>query len=113
MTRSLAPAGSLVAALVAGCSKKPAEAPADNATPPPAAASTEKVVNVYNWSDYIDASILEKFTAETAIKVNYDVYDGNEILETKLTTGKSGYDVVVPTASFVERATPTTPSVLG
>ncbi len=59
----------------------------------------ERVVNVYNWSDYIDDSILADFTAETGIKVVYDVFDSNEILETKLLAGGSGYDVVVPTAS--------------
>jgi len=59
----------------------------------------ERVVNVYNWSDYIDDTILQEFTAETGIKVVYDVYDSNEILETKLLAGGSGYDVVVPTAS--------------
>ena len=59
----------------------------------------ERVVNVYNWSDYIDDSIIADFTKETGIKVIYDVYDSNEILETKLLAGGSGYDVVVPTAS--------------
>ncbi len=49
-----------------------------------AAFAQEKVVHVYNWSDYIDPSILEDFTKETGIKVVYDVYDGNEVLETKL-----------------------------
>lgn len=63
----------------------------------------EKVVNVYNWSDYIDASILEDFTKETGIKVVYDVFDSNEILETKLLAGGTGYDVVVPTATFLQR----------
>ncbi|OJF90829.1 polyamine ABC transporter substrate-binding protein [Pararhizobium antarcticum] len=63
----------------------------------------ERVVNVYNWSDYIDASILEDFTKETGIKVVYDVFDSNEILETKLLAGSSGYDVVVPTADFLQR----------
>jgi len=63
------------------------------------AQAQEKVVNVYNWSDYIDDSILTDFTKETGIKVVYDVYDSNEILETKLLAGGSGYDVVVPTAS--------------
>ncbi len=67
------------------------------------AAAQEKVVNVYNWSDYIDEQILKDFTAETGIKVNYDVYDSNDILETKLLAGKSGYDVVVPTAYFLAR----------
>ncbi|MBS9719434.1 polyamine ABC transporter substrate-binding protein [Tianweitania sp. BSSL-BM11] len=63
------------------------------------AGAQERVVNVYNWSDYIDSSIIDEFTKETGIKVVYDVYDSNEILETKLLAGGSGYDVVVPTAS--------------
>ncbi len=64
-----------------------------------AAAAQERVVNVYNWSDYIAEETVKKFTAETGIRVNYDVYDSNEVLETKLTAGRSGYDIVVPTAS--------------
>jgi putrescine transport system substrate-binding protein len=63
----------------------------------------DKVVNVYNWSDYIDPSILEDFTKETGIKVTYDVFDSNEILETKLLAGGSGYDVVVPSGNFLAR----------
>ena len=63
----------------------------------------DKVVNVYNWSDYIDSTILEDFTKETGIKVVYDVFDSNEILETKLLAGGSGYDVVVPTGPFLAR----------
>lgn len=63
------------------------------------ALAQDRVVNVYNWSDYIDASILEEFKEKTGIRVVYDVYDSNEILETKLLAGGSGYDVVVPTAS--------------
>jgi spermidine/putrescine-binding protein len=54
------------------------------------------VVHVYNWTDYVDPKVLERFTAETGIKVVYDTYDTNEIVETKLLAGKSGYDVVVP-----------------
>jgi len=65
--------------------------------------AADKVVNVYNWSDYIDESVLEDFTKETGIKVNYDVFDTNELLETKLLTGASGYDVVVPSATFISR----------
>lgn len=68
-----------------------------------AAAAQERVVNVYNWSDYIDESVLEEFTAETGIKVVYDVFDSNEILETKLLAGSTGYDVVVPTGTFLAR----------
>ncbi|GLK86003.1 polyamine ABC transporter substrate-binding protein [Ancylobacter defluvii] len=67
------------------------------------ASAQEKVVNVYNWSDYIDESVLEEFTKETGIKVRYDVFDSNEVLETKLLGGKTGYDVVVPTGSFLQR----------
>ncbi|MGL4196889.1 MAG: polyamine ABC transporter substrate-binding protein [Allorhizobium sp.] len=63
----------------------------------------ERVVHVYNWSDYIDESVLEDFTKETGIKVVYDVFDSNELLETKLLAGGSGYDVVVPTAPFLAR----------
>ena len=63
----------------------------------------EKTVNVYNWSDYIDTRVLEDFTRETGIKVFYDTYDSNEVLETKLLAGKTGYDVVVPSATFLQR----------
>lgn len=65
----------------------------------PASAAEEQVVNVYNWSDYITDETLQKFTAETGIKINYDVYDSNEILDAKLSAGGSGYDVVFPTGS--------------
>jgi putrescine transport system substrate-binding protein len=63
------------------------------------ARAQEKVLNVFNWNDYIAKDTLEKFTAETGIKVNYDLYDGNEILEAKLLAGKSGYDVVFPSTT--------------
>ena len=60
-------------------------------------------VRVYNWSDYIDEEILTDFTKKTGIKVVYDVFDSNEMLEAKLLAGGSGYDVVVPTGSFLAR----------
>jgi putrescine transport system substrate-binding protein len=69
----------------------------------PAQAIKERVVNVYNWSDYVEPSVLTDFTARTGIKVRYDTFDSNDTLETKLLAGKSGYDVVVPTAYFLER----------
>jgi len=62
-----------------------------------------RVVNVYNWSDYIDPAILDDFTKETGITVKYDVFDSNELLETKLLAGKTGYDVVVPSGNFLGR----------
>ena len=69
-------------------------------------AGAGRVVNVYNWSDYIDPQVLEDFRKETGIEVRYDVFDSNEVLETKLLTGNSGYDVVVPSAYFLERQIP-------
>ncbi|MBC8220474.1 MAG: extracellular solute-binding protein, partial [Proteobacteria bacterium] len=59
----------------------------------------EKVINVFNWSDYIGENTLANFTKETGIKVNYDVYDSNEVAEAKLLAGSSGYDIVVPTVA--------------
>jgi putrescine transport system substrate-binding protein len=63
----------------------------------------QRIVNVYNWSDYIDPAVLEDFTRETGIKVKYDTFDSNDMLETKLLAGRTGYDVVVPTAYFLAR----------
>jgi putrescine transport system substrate-binding protein len=99
----LTTAGVIACALVlAGCGRK-AEGPAEAGEGAGAATGEEPVLNVYNWSDYIDPAVIEQFTAETGIKVNYDVFDSNEVLETKLLTGNSGYDVVVPSAYFLER----------
>jgi putrescine transport system substrate-binding protein len=71
--------------------------------PMPTAALKERVVNFYNWSDYIDPTVLEDFSKESGIKVRYDTFDSNDTLEAKLLAGKSGYDVVVPTAYFLAR----------
>jgi putrescine transport system substrate-binding protein len=73
------------------------------AAPGPATAQRERVVNFYNWSDYIEPSVLDSFTKETGIKVRYDTFDSNDTLEAKLLAGKSGYDVVVPTGYFLAR----------
>jgi putrescine transport system substrate-binding protein len=67
------------------------------------ATAQERVVNFYNWSNYMAPDVLENFTKETGIKVVYDTFDANETLETRLLAGKSGYDVVVPTAYFLQR----------
>ncbi|MGA8170723.1 MAG: polyamine ABC transporter substrate-binding protein [Methylocystis sp.] len=67
------------------------------------ATGAERVVNVFNWSDYIDAKTLDDFTRETGVKVVYDTYDSNEILETRLLAGSTGYDVVAPSATFLAR----------
>jgi putrescine transport system substrate-binding protein len=67
------------------------------------ASATERVVNFYNWSDYVDPTVFDAFTKETGIKVRYDTFDGNDTLEARLFAGQSGYDVVVPTAYFLGR----------
>ena len=85
----------VLASLVAGCSRPAAHVPA--------ATANDKVLNVYNWSDYIQPSVIKDFERETGIHVNYDVFDSNEILETKLLTGHTNYDIVVPSAAFMER----------
>ena len=60
-------------------------------------------VRVYNWSDYIDEELLAQFEEETGIDLIYDVFDSNEVLETKMLSGGSGYDVVVPSGTFLQR----------
>ena len=70
---------------------------------PEPALPKERVVNYYNWSDYQDPTVLDDFTRQTGIKVRYDTFDSNDTLEAKLLAGKSGYDVVVPTAYFLAR----------
>jgi putrescine transport system substrate-binding protein len=90
------PAAALAA--LAACGGKP-----ETAAAPGEAAPEEKVVSVLNWSDYIAPTTNADFEAKTGIKVTYDVFDSNEVLETKLLAGRSGYDVVVPTGPFLER----------
>jgi putrescine transport system substrate-binding protein len=68
-----------------------------------AAWAEDRVLNVYNWSDYIAEDTIAKFEAATGIKVRYDVYDSNETLEAKLLAGSTGYDIVVPTSGFLRR----------
>jgi putrescine transport system substrate-binding protein len=95
---SAAALASLLAA--SGCSGPSAHgAPG---SPPPEGAA-EQVLNVYNWSDYIQPAVIADFEKEYGIHVNYDVYDSNEILETKLLTGHTNYDVVSPSGAFLER----------
>ena len=70
--------------------------------PPAAAQEEEKVLNVYNWSDYIAEDTLKNFEKETGIKVRYDNFDNNEIVHAKLVAGKTGYDVVVPSSYWAK-----------
>jgi len=96
-----------LAALV-GCGKQ--EPPAAPATPaasvaatPPAPPPEDKVLNIFNWSDYIAEDTIANFEKETGIKVTYDVFDSNEVLEAKLLAGDTGYDLVVPSLQFLGR----------
>ena len=115
-------AGLIVSCALSGCGKKEEAAPqasvsapatarpaiaapeaaAAPATPVPAP-TEEKVLNVYNWSDYIAEETIASFEKQTGIRVRYDVYDSNETLEGKLLAGNSGYDIVVPSAPFLEK----------
>lgn len=105
--RSLWPGAAVILLLLTACgggSQPPAGSAGEQAgASAQGAADEEKVVNVYNWSDYIDESVVAEFEKEFGIRVNYDVFDSNEVLETRLLAGNTGYDVVVPSASFLER----------
>jgi putrescine transport system substrate-binding protein len=67
------------------------------------AMAQHRVVNVYNWSDYVDPSVLDDFSKKTGIAIRYDTFDSSDTLEAKLLAGQSGYDVVVPTGYFLAR----------
>ncbi len=96
-----------ISALAAcGGSKGPAgpgDAGSSADRPPPASPAAAKVLNLYIWSDYLAPNTLSDFEKKTGIKVNVSYFDANETLETKLLAGSSGFDVVVPTASYFER----------
>ena len=98
----------LTAVALAACGKKeeaPAAAPAAApvASAPAAPANTEeKVLNIYNWPDYIPEGMVAAFEKETGIKVNYDTFETNEALHAKLVAGNTGYDIVVPGTVFAK-----------
>lgn len=87
---------SLSLLVIAACSSDPAND----------GSSGDNVVNVYNWADYIAPDTVEKFEAEYGIKVNYDIYDGSQVVDVKLLAGNSGYDVVVHSSQYSSRLTP-------
>jgi putrescine transport system substrate-binding protein len=94
----------IAALALAGCGSRHATAPAAGAKPGAASNSLtddEKVLNVYNWSDYVAPDTVSNFEKEYGIKVHYDVFDSNAVLQTKLLAGQTGYDVVVPSANFL------------
>ncbi len=93
----------IVAVCLSACGGKHPGAPgtAVSTAGPRGSADEEKVLNVYNWSDYIAPEVVPNFEKEYGIKVHYDVFDSNEVLQTKLLAGQTGYDIVVPTANFL------------
>jgi putrescine transport system substrate-binding protein len=107
VARARAPACILLMAFMAACGRptdasKPAS-PGDAASRSASNQDSEQVLNVYSWLDYIAPDTVANFEKETGIKVRYDTYDNNEVLETKLLTGHTNYDVVLPTGAFFER----------
>ncbi len=90
----------LLCTTLAACGGK---ADADKGAAGAAKADGAKEVNVYNWSDYIAEDTIPNFEKQSGIKVTYDVFDSNEVVETKLLAGSSGYDIVVPTLNFLGR----------
>ena len=96
------------AVLLASCGKKEEPAPAAAPAPAPVAAAPaappaeEKVLNIYNWPDYIPEGMVAAFEKETGIKVNYDTFETNEALHAKLVAGNTGYDIVVPGSVFAK-----------
>ena len=100
----------VAAVVLASCGKKEEPAPAAPAPAPVAAApaappappAEEKVLNIYNWPDYIPEGMIAAFEKETGIKVNYDTFETNEALHAKLVAGNTGYDIVVPGSVFAK-----------
>ena len=95
--------------ILAACNQAPPAATGTTASgtapasAPAAPAAEEKVLNIYNWSDYIGEDTIANFEKETGIKVTYDTFDSNEILEAKLVSGNTGYDLVVPSVQYLAR----------
>ncbi|AXQ28399.1 polyamine ABC transporter substrate-binding protein [Solimonas sp. K1W22B-7] len=105
-SQSAAVVFSLCALVLAACGKgkeQAAPAAAPSAAPAPAAAPASKDLNVYNYSDYIAEDVIPGFEQKTGVKVTYDVYDSDEVVEAKLLAGSTGYDIVVPTLNFFGR----------
>jgi len=88
--------------VLASCSKKTDVPAAVAPATAPAAVAEEKILNVYNWPDYIAKDMVASFEKETGIKVNYQTFENNEGLQAKLVAGNTGYDIVVPGAVFAK-----------
>ena len=87
---------------LAACGKKPETSAATSPVTAPVAVAEEKILNIYNWPDYIAKDMVANFEKETGIKVNYQTFENNEGLQAKLVAGNTGYDIVVPGAVFAK-----------
>lgn len=101
----------VLALVVVGCGHRenapiPAAGPAAAVITSSSSMGEEKILNIDNWADYIDPSVVPAFEKEFGVKVNYDFFDSNDALETKLLAGKTGYDIVVPAATYLQRQIP-------
>ena len=96
----------LLGLTLAPCGNKTEEASSCRATAAPDSCSCqpageeEKVLNIYNWSDYLAEDTIPNFEKETGIKVRYDIFDSNEILHAKMIAKNTGYDIVVPSSNW-------------
>ena len=98
-----------VAVVLAACGKKEEAQQGQQAAAP---GEEEKVLHVFNWSDYIAEDTIKNFEEKTGIKVTYDVFDSNDVLETRLLAGNSGFDVVVSSSSAFAKGVITKPGTL-
>ena len=92
----------LAALVLAACGKKPETPVTTSPVAAPVAGAEEKILNIYNWPDYIAKDMVASFEKETGIKVNYQTFENNEGLQAKLVAGNTGYDIVVPGAVFAK-----------
>ena len=90
------------ALMLVACGKKSDAPVATSSAAAPVAAAEEKILNIYNWPDYIAKDMVANFEKETGIKVNYQTFENNEGLQAKLVAGNTGYDIVVPGAVFAK-----------
>ena len=92
----------LLALALTACGKKPETSAVTSPAFAPVGAAEEKLLNIYNWPDYIAKDMVASFEKETGIKVNYQTFENNESLQAKLVAGNAGYDIVVPGAVFAK-----------
>jgi putrescine transport system substrate-binding protein len=88
--------------LLVACGRAPAPSSSPAGRESPAGTAEERVVNIYNWYDYISPAVLREFTAKYGVQVRYNVFDSNNTLAARMLAGHSGYDVVFPSGAYLE-----------